>query len=590
VEFTCQIRPQSAAFGCGLLTVVTVLLYGPTVRYDFVWDDIAYIVQNPAVQSWGAIPSWFSSSEAYVGRVGAESGAMFRPLRNLSYLIDHSLFGLAPGGWHAHNVLLHGINGCLVAWLLYQLLGRKNPEASGASDRGASGKGQVAPAGWSPGGWGIGLASLWWTLHPLQTEVVAWVKSRDDLMATTWVLGAVVLTLRSIGRLELPGSRAFWVLGLGFAAYLSKESTVLLGPILALMGVLLVERGTNRRQVLILAGWSVGLALVFVLWRFAVLGQVAQSPRLSGSVWADLWTMLGVLVRYAGLGVLPLHQVADYQGYPIIRTALNGWVVLGALLLVGSAGFVIVVLWGRLFGRDGQRGRGAVLGALGVGWAGAALVPVSNGIPMMQYAAERFLYLPLVGLAVVVGVVVAEGLARIGPRQKKAVLLSAGIYLGVLGVLCVLRVPVWQNRVTLFTSIFEDGWPNGRSNQNYSAILFEKGRIEEAHYLMLETLHAEPGLGRAADPSMLHQGLALTSMALGRSDSATTHIQEALRLNPGNLSAVLTSGSIQTRLGQYAGAAQAYRMAHELNPGNPKYLQAVEQLEAQIRRRNPTGP
>jgi hypothetical protein len=332
------------------------------------------------------------------------------------------------------------------------------------------------------------------------------------------------------------------------------------------------------------------LALVFVLWRFAVLGQVAQSPRISGSPWADLWTMLVVLVRYVGLGVLPLHQVADYQGYPIIRTALNGWVFLGALLLVGSLGFVVVVLWGRLVGRNTQRGRGAALGALGIGWAGLNLVPVSNVIPMMQYAAERFLYLPLVGMAILVGVSVAEGLNRIVPRYKRTVLVSVGIYLGILGTLCLLRVPVWQNRVTLFTSIFEDGWPNGRSNQNYSAILFEKGRIDEAHNLMLKTLHAEPGTGGAADPSMLHQGLALTSLALGRADSATTHIQEALRLNPNNLSAVLTSGSIQTRLGQYAGAAQAYRLAHQLNPGNPRYLEAVRQLEAEIRQRRPTKP
>lgn len=180
----------------GLLGI-TLLLYVRVAGYDFVWDDTFFIVENPAVQSADYLPGYFTDMDTNAAPHKAGDFRVYRPLRNLSYLIDHSLFGLNPGGWHLHNLLLHLINGTLV-YAVFLALGGKRTGALFAA--------------------GVFL------LHPLQTEVVAWVKGRDDLLAVTFSLLGALFILRPVK----PG-----LLGISHAlACLAKVQSVAVLPAL----------------------------------------------------------------------------------------------------------------------------------------------------------------------------------------------------------------------------------------------------------------------------------------------------------------------------------------------------------------------
>ena len=144
-----------------LLMVVAFLAYSNIFGHPWIYDDKPVIVDNLDITSWKAF-----LNDSYPGR----------PLRELSYLLDYSLFGMEPAGWHIQNNFWHGLNGILLFLLGRHLFGSNLPAL---------------------------LAALLFLLHPLQVEVVGHLSHRKDLLATTFALASMLsyaLFFTSIGR------------------------------------------------------------------------------------------------------------------------------------------------------------------------------------------------------------------------------------------------------------------------------------------------------------------------------------------------------------------------------------------------------
>ena len=173
---------------------------------DFVYDDVSItVLQNPVLlgtASWKEIFTWD------------------RPLRELTYLLDHALWGFHPLGYHIQNLLWHGVNALLV-FILLQRLGVSRPLA------------------WA--------SALLFALHPVNTEAVAWISGRKELLCLFFELCACVAWLRAFPRVaeSLP-VRSLWSLASLAAlvlALLSKQVAVML-PFL----LLLCEAMAGRMQ------------------------------------------------------------------------------------------------------------------------------------------------------------------------------------------------------------------------------------------------------------------------------------------------------------------------------------------------------
>src|SRR5262249_17550319 len=128
------------------LVGATLVVYRPVCNYAFVnLDDPDYVQDNPILRP-GPVAAFTSIHAAYC-----------IPLTRISYQLDYQLYGLAPGGYHCTNLLLHAANVVLLFLLLCRLTGATLASA---------------------------IAAGLFALHPLQVESVAWVTERKDVLST----------------------------------------------------------------------------------------------------------------------------------------------------------------------------------------------------------------------------------------------------------------------------------------------------------------------------------------------------------------------------------------------------------------------
>jgi hypothetical protein len=344
-----------------LAGLAAALICLPALRGDFVIDDRYLIVENPSLRSLGNIPGHFThvwgEGAGPAGHTAVNVG-YFRPLTSTLHTIEYAVWGANPWGWHATSIVMHALSSMLVAWLAAHLFG-----------------GGLAALG----------AGLIFALHPVHTEAIAAICYQTTLLSAFLALAAMAaLTLATRGR-TWP-----WLLAAGLLsmlAGLAKEEALVLLLIAAAWLLLASPRTPKRTIVSALASIGVGSAIVAVLRASIVTGSQIT---YFGAAGADVIvpTMLGVITLYARLLLLPLQLCPFYDWFiipPSSRITLD--VVLGVVLIGGITG-------GAWFLRRRLPGI-----ALGLAWLGLGLVPVLHLLPMLNVAAERFLYLPSVGCA-----------------------------------------------------------------------------------------------------------------------------------------------------------------------------------------------
>ena len=332
---------------------ITLAAYLPALFGGFVYDDNRFVEENDAIRSLSpsSIVSFFTDPKT-IAPVGWKG--IYRPLRTLDFAVDYVVSGGRPWFFHLRNVLYHALGAILLMLVLCELFG--------------DGKGARRSAF---------LGALLFALHPVNTEAVAWITSRGDVLVLVFFLLALLLHLR--------GRRGLAALVL-VIALLSKESAVVF------VGVAVVC-DLYRRSPLRFRWYGVytGLALSYVvLWKLIMPGPEFMPGHLDswwgGSYGANLLTMSQGFLLYLHRMVLPVDLLVDYH-VPAINHLTAGSVVSIAVL----AAVTVQAL------RGGGRSRLALAFFL------ITLFPVSNlmikiGIP----TAERFLYLPIIGLIILV--------------------------------------------------------------------------------------------------------------------------------------------------------------------------------------------
>ena len=417
-----------------LLGLVTLLVWGHTISFDFVWDDEFFIRDLPSVRSLRHVPEMFYRLDAQATRPG--DFRVFRPIRTAHYALLHFLAGReVPQPWiyHLANVLWHGGTAMMLFAALTVLLPQLARHLTG---------GQVHL-------WSL-CAALAFAVHPVVSEVVCWAKSLDDILAAFFVLAS----LREL--LQPPENRAArWRALLFFAlAVYSKESAV---PFAAIPFVLLqrIQRLPWKESARRAAPFFM-IATVYLLHRHLVIGRSSQTEPISGTYAQTLIDMLPVVPKYFRLlwGIPPFF--IDYSYLP-------GRCSFGSMSVLAGLGLLVVLLAvGFVAGRSQKL---ALLG-FGLFWTGLFLLPVSNLLPMMQYMAERFLYLPLVGWLI--------GLAAIAAVTPRQPLVRPMAFLLVLlwAVTAWNRSWIWKDPITLFIRSAQEGPKTQRVENNaVSAIL-----------------------------------------------------------------------------------------------------------------------
>lgn len=556
-----------------ILIAAVFALYRPSLDYGFVWDDQIYVVQNPAVQDWSYAAEAFTSPATTWSANAEYNLAAWRPLRNISYLIDHSLYGLNPMGYHLTNILLHGIAAVLLYLLILRLvqLCRHDNDAAPA-ELTAKRTSLAALAG-----------AAFWAVHPVQTEVVAWIKSRDDLLGTCFFFAALLLALRTrdnittevdatdnqqasalqnsataltdrrCGFFVAPGilSAIFSVL-LFVCALLSKENTIILAAVYPIILFLISLRPSSSLRLCVkhfllpslpLVLTFAATAVVYLAIQYALLGRTAQASYPGDTPLQTILTMLHAFTRYIQLIVWPwppTMQSADYDAYPIITSPTNLRAISGLIVLL----FLLLLLFASLrlrvknFSQDSRPIRRGIhpLRPIGIALFLLALLPYANLIPMMQILAERFLYLPLAGIAIILSFILLF-LSCFCSSSRLCAFASnflAFIFIAALATQTHHRLPAWQSELTLFTATRAANPVSWRPADLYIKALLTDQQTTAAVQAANAALRQFPN-----DPDIVRTA-AVTHLITGHETTGTQLTHYAVQLQPNDFRASRT--------------------------------------------------
>lgn len=517
-----------------LLVVVVVLaalfVFAPSLGYEFIYDDHVQIQANPWLQSPDGFRQLFTRPFwAFFQDRGDLATNYYRPLCGGLYALTARAFGVAPLPFHAVSFALHTAVALLACGLLLRL--RRAP-----GERAAAAAGPLLATG------------LVFATHPAHAEAVAWVGGQADLLAALFSLLALRAYLASRDSNRESRRRLALVLGpLAFLlAALSKETGVafVLVPIAVELGerrlpgpALRGWRGACAR----LGGYALALALYLAL-RLHALGSLA--PRHYGVTGGE-----GEAIAYAFalLGRYLLYLVAPFpprvlaqvpRRSPLDAATLAG---LGAALLLAVLAVVLI-----------RRGRGPRELVVPLAFGVAFLLPVlaADSIGGANFA-ERYLYLPSIGLAWLAGAVWARLLSADAPPRERLALTTLGLALvAFLGVAAAGRARIYRDDLTLFSAAVASAPGSYIAHHNLGMALFGEGRLAEAEAQYRAALRIAPRSVAA------RANLGLIEERRGHPDRSRRLYEEALSLSPRHALAALQLSRLESAGGDRSAAAR----------------------------------
>jgi len=472
--------PSAWLVATGLVGAVAVV-YANALGNDFVFDDFLLIIDDPAV------------------RVPLSDGwemLRYRPMRMLSYRLDYAIGGMNEWIFHLSNVIYHAITVLLVHAVLRRL---------GAS------------------GWGAMAGALVFAVHPLQTESVTYASGRRDVLCGLFFVAGFLAFLRARARgswLALMGAGTAWGL-----AVLTKEMAATLPLICILVhgferkretgSVVSLTAAFRPALVLPLLGLVVAVVVRLTTYREFTTKILAEMPWHGGSIGANFATVARIWVHYLKLIVWPAHLSVDYthNAFPVSTSATDPVAMAAAAFLVALAA---AAFW---------RWRAGGLAGFGFAWFAVALLPVSHFIPYVEMVAEHYLYIPLVGIAMIVADAVDVLEARM-PEQRWALVAAILLMTTALGARSVVRNRDWRDGPTLWAATVAVVPNCARARFNLGEVWLRRGKRDEAERLWRA--------GAADFPHAYTYPFSLAKLAYraGDYDQAYWEIKRAIRLRP----------------------------------------------------------
>jgi len=394
----------------GVLVVLGLVAFWRSVAFDFVnWDDVSYVHQNELIKSWSPSNLWGVATETVTRNYG--------PLTIFSFLIDQSIWGLNPCGYHATNVLLHLVNGVLVFLLLRQM----------------TGNGFVA--------W---LTAALFLVHPIQIESVVWISSRKGLLCSTFLLWAAIIRLRP----EVTAKQDAWYVGLLIAALLSKALAIVFPPIVLLYDLLIrrEKSATAIARQVIPGLFSLLLLLYTAGAQNTVLGGVRG--HMEFSLLHILAIDVTILWQYLGMLFCPTDLCVMYD------PATSG---IGLKVVYGCLAWAAV---GLMFWKIRKSHQMWILAACSFL---LLLFPVLNFFRITTLMNDRYLYLPSI-IVFAMAASAVHHVLRFAESEAAAVVQAIGnglrgmVAAGSIAACLTLtlqHLPVWQNSQSLWTHAIE---------------------------------------------------------------------------------------------------------------------------------------
>jgi len=528
---SCAPSARIRFFGL-LIALAVVVVFARTAGFDFVdFDDRMYVQDNPHIGQGLTL-------EGLAWAFTAAYAANWHPLTWISHMIDIEAFGFWPGGHHLVSLVLHLAATLVLLAALVRMTGALWPSA---------------------------LTAFVFAVHPLHVESVAWIAERKDVLcALFWML-----CLWAWGRYGRGGGRNGYAAAFFFLilALLSKPMAVTLPLVLLILdywplgrsgrgwGALVVE----KLPMLAACAGSVALTL-WAQGRWEALGSVDDYPLATRA--ANALVAYGT---YAVKSVLPLG-LAPY--YPHPGAGLPGW-------QVGTAAVLLAAITLVSFGL--RRGRPFLLA--GWLWYLGTLVPVIGIVQVgSQAMADRYAYIPLVGLTIMVA---WEGQKWLVPGRLALAKAALAAYLAGMALVAFFQVGYWRDSLTLFQRMLTAGGPSAKAHHGLGLALHRQGRPQQALAHFDQALALDPADAR------IRNDLGLVLLSLGLIRPAEEQFRHALAIDPRHVSAVNNLGVALVRQQRLEEAIRCFEQALERAPLTPGAAQNLQQARQELVERGP---
>ncbi|HPS19910.1 MAG TPA: tetratricopeptide repeat protein [Candidatus Omnitrophota bacterium] len=495
-QATPMIPKKHIIISCVLIFLAAFGVYANTLSGDFIWDDEYLILNNSQIKSFS---HFFKAFTTYVGYGSENINNFYRPVQEISDMIDYFLWGKLAMGFHLTNVTLHALVAVMTFLFLLYFIG------------------DILPAF---------IAAIFYAVHPVHSEAVAYIAGRADSLYTLFFLLSFLFFIKyasTVNSTPFNVKRYFTFSIFFFVLSLLSKEMALIMPLVVLAYCAILYKDKDSRTFTSIKWKWVPFAIIVAIYGFlrstvldfsgiAPKSEFAQIP-----FFERLFTFFRTIVEYLRLLILPndLHMERTIS----VTTNLFDPGALFALLVVA-----IMISLAFSSYKKGQR-----TVSFAIAWFFVCLFPVSNIIPINSLIAEHWIYLASVGLFLLFGIAISTIMRR--PEIKNpllrysltAVLLTAAVPYGII---TINRNKDWKDEISFFTSTLKFHPNNARLYLNLGNTYYEK----DDHIKAIEQYQKAISINPKFDSA--YGNIGSSYMALGDFAKAEQYLNTAIQIQP----------------------------------------------------------
>lgn len=533
-----------------LIIATTCLIYYPSFKNPFIWDDFHLIIGEENIRTIGNLASIFKT---HLYRHGGGSN-FYRPAQSLSFMIDYFFWKLNPLGYHLTNLFFHLLTALLIYFLVSGIFKNKD----------------------------IGfLTALIFAVHPINTEAVTYISGRADPISSVFFLTALLFYILFRQR-----QKAIFLIFslLSFIFSLLTKEAVLIFPLVLILYDALIYRDekTNLKLIKLYVPYFV-IVLVYILFRFFILGLPSG---LGGHIpFKPLLLMtLKILVLYLWLLFCPINLHMERLETPI-RSILEPQAISASITLICLIWLSIICY---------RRSRRLFFF---IAFFLITLLPMLNILPINAPMAEHWLYLPSIGLYAIMSYFLNRALFQGGRLKAK---LTAAVFIGLLAFFCaqtVIQNIRWGRPFEFYQRIIKNSPNSVRAHLNLGSLYMAnknyklaKQEFQLAHAIFQESPFCHFNLGvlaliddkkdeavkcweTALDIAPFYQpARRVMKLFLGKNDKRFRKLSRAVEVNPKNIIANYRLSKLYLRHNLYI---EALDRLERILGADPKYANAL---------------
>lgn len=532
-----------------LVAIVTFIVYLPSLNNEFVnWDDEEYVYKNLNIRQLDLdFFRWIFQFHK----------ANWHPLTWLSHAIDYQIWGLNPMGHHLSSIILHSMNTFLVSILTVLLILRVKLSESSFPKTNEGLFTRAIIAG--------GVTALLFGIHPLHVESVAWVAERKDVLSTFFVLLSLIFYVNYVIRQESSKQSLYYSASLIFfiLALMSKPMAVTLPVILVILDIYPFQRFSFRKGIKEQQGVIIEKIPFFF---FSVISTILtiMAQHAGGAIKSfemyPLYNRIAVAIKglffYLEKMVFP-SKLSPYYPYPKDVSFLSPEYMISIIAVVTISLFC-VLSW--------KRGK-KIFSAVWVYYV-VTLLPILGIIQIgKQAAADRYTYIPSIGIFLLTGIGISIIIERIknSPyplmRNKMIFPIPLVLLFCLMGALTVKQIEIWKNSIVLWSSVIKRFPDDAVAYINRANAYLIKGNYRES----IKDFDMAIKLNPSYPPAYLNRALAYKR--LGKREEALSDLNRVIEINPQYSEGYNNRGLIYRALGDYKSAIKDFSMAIELHSG-----------------------